>query len=59
MERGREGEREANEEGHARILYNISVGLNLLLPIANSRGNFPTVCSGKPNPSERQSHLGA
>ena len=29
----------------------------LLLPIPNLRGNHPIACSGKPNPSKRQSHL--
>ena len=28
----------------------------LLLPIPNLRGNHPIACSGKPNPSKRQSH---
>ena len=31
----------------------------LPLPIPNLRGYHPIVCSGKPNPSKRQSHLGA
>ena len=29
----------------------------LLLPIPNLRGYHPIACSGKPNPSNRQSHL--
>ena len=33
--------------------------LYLLLPIPKLRGNHPIACSGKPNPSKRQSHLGA
>ena len=31
----------------------------LLLPIPNLRCYHPIACSGKPNPSKRQSHLGA
>ena len=31
--------------------------IQLLLPIPNLRGNHPIACSGKSNPSKRQSHL--
>ena len=31
----------------------------LLLPVPNLRGYYPIACSGKPNPSKKQSHLGA
>ena len=38
-------------------LHENSVGLYVLLPISDLRGDHPIAFSGKPNPSKRQSHL--
>ena len=41
------------------LIYMKTQKVYLPLPIPNLRGYHPIACSGKPNPSKRQSHLSA